>query len=99
MPVEVYSALDTFLLSAFAFAWVIHSKAAEQIAKSDFPWIVPNTRGGTPPNAWLSILNSQASNDVAACDECVNRGARFGLPRRFFRERNLVVVASEGAGD
>jgi hypothetical protein len=28
----------------------------------------------------------------------VNSGARFCLRRRFFRERNLVVVASEGAG-
>jgi hypothetical protein len=31
-------------------------------------------------------------------DEYVNRGARFRLRQRFFRERNLAVVASEGAG-
>ena len=60
MPDGVYSALDTFLLSTFATAWAIHKKAAQQIAKPDFAWIVSNARGTLRHSPWISLMNNQA---------------------------------------
>ena len=36
MPSSVYSALDSFLLSAFATAWATHKRAAHEMALPDF---------------------------------------------------------------
>jgi P27 family predicted phage terminase small subunit len=68
MPDGVYSALDTFLLSAFAVAWEIHKKAAQQIAKPDFAWIVSNARGTLRHSPWISLLNHQASTMASLGD-------------------------------
>jgi hypothetical protein len=50
MPFVVYSALDTFLLSAFATAWTIHEIAAAEIAKKDFTWIAGLLRVVSQPS-------------------------------------------------
>ena len=60
MPPSVYSALDTFLLSAFGMAWAIHKRAAHEIADPGFVWIVRNATGGQTPSPWVKILNQQA---------------------------------------
>ena len=45
MPARVYSALDSFILSAFATAWALHKRAALEIANPDFTVIVKSKRG------------------------------------------------------
>jgi phage terminase small subunit len=57
MPSGVYSALDTFHLSAFATAWAIHKHATHIINDPDFGYV---TSGGLA-NPWLQILNKQAA--------------------------------------
>jgi phage terminase small subunit len=60
MPPRVYSALDSFILAAFATAWSLHKRAVGEINKPGFVWIVKSARGGDQPNGWLRVLNSQA---------------------------------------
>ena len=45
MPSSVYSALDSFLLSAFAMAWATHKRAAHEIGAPDFKWTTASKRG------------------------------------------------------
>lgn len=60
MPSQIYSALDSFLLSAFAVAWAIHKRAAHETNSPDFAWIEVNSTGTRIPSPWVRILNSQA---------------------------------------
>lgn len=60
MPPKIYSALDSFILAAFAMAWAIHKRAAHEINGPKFPWIVLNSAGSQTPSPWIKILNSQA---------------------------------------
>lgn len=60
MPPKVYSALDSFLLAAFATAWAIHARAAHEINSPQFQWIVINSAGSETQSPWLKILNAQA---------------------------------------
>lgn len=60
MPPSVYSALDSFLLAAFALAWAIHKKAALEISNPDFQWMVENGQGTIGPNAWIKVASQQA---------------------------------------
>ena len=60
MPPGVYSAFDSFLLSAFGMAWAIHERAAHEIGNPGFVWIVRNATGGQTPSPWMKILNQQA---------------------------------------
>lgn len=61
MPPSVYSALDSFLLAAFAMAWVIHKRAAHEIGNRDFAFTVPGSTGSQVPSPWIKILNAQAA--------------------------------------
>jgi phage terminase small subunit len=61
MPKQVYSTLDSFLLAAFATAWTLHKRAAHEIAKPDFAFVVKSKRGAPSANAWTRILNQQAA--------------------------------------
>ena len=61
MPPSVYSALDSFLLAAFAMAWVIHKRAAHEIGNRDFAFTVPGSTGSQVPSPWIKILNQQAT--------------------------------------
>src|SRR5882724_6240912 len=36
MPANIYSALDSFLLCAFATAWALHKRAAHEMKRSGF---------------------------------------------------------------
>lgn len=72
MPPRVYSRLDSFTLAAFGMAWAIHKKAAAEIARPDFEWLVPNQNGNLHPNEWLKILNAQVPI-------LVSLGSRLGL--------------------
>jgi phage terminase small subunit len=60
MPASVYSALDSFLLSAFGMAWTIHKMAAIEVSNPNFVWITTNTKGTQVPSPWVKILNQQA---------------------------------------
>jgi phage terminase small subunit len=61
MPSSVYSALDRFLLSAFAMAWAIHKRAALEISARDFQLLHEvNGNGTLAQSPWISILNKQA---------------------------------------
>jgi phage terminase small subunit len=61
MPPGVYSGLDSFLLSAFAMAWVIHKRAAHEIGNRDFVFTVPGSTGSQVTSPWIKILNQQAT--------------------------------------
>jgi phage terminase small subunit len=61
MPPRVYSALDSFLLAAFAHAWFVHKVAVGEINQTGFTWVVTNKRTGAESmSPWLKIANSQA---------------------------------------
>ena len=45
MPDSVYCALDSFHLAAFAMAWAVHKRAAHEINKPAFAWIVTSENG------------------------------------------------------
>lgn len=62
MPAGVYSALDSFLLSAFATAWALHKLAAHKINDPAFEHIIEVGDGGAQMQSpWLAILNKQAT--------------------------------------
>lgn len=80
MPPKVYSALDTFLLSAFAKAWAVHKRAAHEINAPGFVWIVKNSTGSETPNPWIKVLNSQAQLLASLGDRLgLDPKARAGL--------------------
>lgn len=61
MPPGVYAKLDTFLLSAFAVAWMIHRKATMEISAPEFEWLEENTETGlSKPNPWITVQRNQA---------------------------------------
>jgi hypothetical protein len=60
MPSSVYSALDSFLLSAFAMAWVTHKRATHEINASGFQWTTASKRGSPQASPWIRIANQQA---------------------------------------
>lgn len=72
MPAKIYSALDSFLLSAFGVAWAVHKRAAHEINSPEFAWIVTNSAGSETPSPWIKILNSQA-------EKLASLGDRLGL--------------------
>jgi phage terminase small subunit len=61
MPVNIYSALDSFHLAAFGMAWAIHKKAALEISNPSFDWIVTNSAGSETQSPWIKMLNGQAA--------------------------------------
>ena len=61
MPDGIYSALDSFLLSAFGVAWAIHKMAAIKISNPNFECTVKNSQGSLVPSPWIKILNAQAT--------------------------------------
>ena len=61
MPSGVYSALDSFLLSAFATAWALHKRATHEVNNPDFQFIVLTPNGCEVQSPWLAILNKQAA--------------------------------------
>jgi phage terminase small subunit len=61
MPSSVYSALDSFLLSAFGTAWALHKLAAHKISAPDFKQVYAvNETGALAQSPWIAILNKQA---------------------------------------
>lgn len=62
MPASVYSALDSFLLSAFATAWSLHKLAAHKINDPTFQHVITvGDNGAEAQSPWLAILNKQAA--------------------------------------
>jgi P27 family predicted phage terminase small subunit len=61
MPPRIYSALDSFILAAFATAWAIHKRATEEMTRRDFEWIVENSAGSETSSPWIKIANTQAT--------------------------------------
>jgi len=60
MPAGVYSALDVFLLAAFATAWSIHKRATCEMLKPGFKHIIESSKGGSTKNPWLRIVSDNA---------------------------------------
>lgn len=61
MPVQVYSALDSFLLAAFGTAWALHKLAAHKINEPGFQHVVALEGGAGMQSPWLAVLNKQAA--------------------------------------
>ena len=62
MPSTVYSALDSFLLSAFVTAWALHKLAAHKINDPSFEHVITvGDNGAEAQSPWLAILNKQAA--------------------------------------
>jgi phage terminase small subunit len=62
MPSNVYSALDSFILSAFATAWALHKLAAHKINDPNFLHVYKvGDNGAEAQSPWLAILNKQAA--------------------------------------
>jgi hypothetical protein len=61
MPPNIYSALDSFILSAFGTAWAIHKKATLVISDPNFVWIDKSKRGAGVESAWIRIPRQQAA--------------------------------------
>jgi phage terminase small subunit len=62
MPSTVYSALDSFLLSAFGTAWALHKLAAHKINDPAFEHVITvGDNGAEAQSPWLAILNKQAA--------------------------------------
>lgn len=68
MPPKVYSALDSFLLAAFATAWAIHKRAAHETSNPEFPWLITNGAGSLTKNPWFDILRGAARDMMSAGD-------------------------------
>lgn len=61
MPANIYSALDSFILSAFATAWALHKLAAHTINDPKFEHVFTvGDNGAEMQSPWLAILNKQA---------------------------------------
>ncbi|WP_375414638.1 P27 family phage terminase small subunit [uncultured Bradyrhizobium sp.] len=61
MPSTVYSALDSFILSAFATSWALHKLAAHKINDPAFEHVITvGDNGAEAQSPWLAILNKQA---------------------------------------
>ncbi len=62
MPSNIYSALDSFILAAFATAWALHKLAVHKINDPDFEHVFAVGDGGAEMQSpWLAILNKQAA--------------------------------------
>ena len=60
MPDRVYCALDSFTLAAFAMAWAVHKRAAREIARANFEFVLDG-KSSRVQNPWLRIMNQQAA--------------------------------------
>lgn len=60
MPPQIYSALDSFLLSAFATAWALHKRATHEMNDPKFSHVHKTKRGAPTASAWIKIANDQA---------------------------------------
>lgn len=61
MPSKIYSALDSFLLSAFGTAWALHKLAAHKINDPKFEHVYAvGENGAMAQSPWIAILNKQA---------------------------------------
>ena len=62
MPASVYSALDSFLLAAFASAWVEHKVATHEINAPGFQRVYSvGENGAQAPSPWLAIQRNAAT--------------------------------------
>jgi phage terminase small subunit len=61
MPPNIYSALDSFILSAFGTAWAIHKKATLVISDPNFVWIDKSKRGAGVESGWIKVQRQQAA--------------------------------------
>ena len=72
MPPQLYRAIDSFALSAFATAWAWHKHAAHVMADPEFSPIIIDVTGNQKVSPWFRVLNSQSA-------EMRSWGDRLGL--------------------
>jgi P27 family predicted phage terminase small subunit len=87
MPSSVYSALDSFLLSAFAMAWAIHKRATHEIGAPGFQWTTASKRGSPQASPWIRTANQQAGIMAAL-------GDRLGLDPKSRAALKLPITKS-----
>ena len=90
MPAGVYSALDSFLLAAYAMAVAIHQRAAFEIANPSFECVVKGRdKGAAVLSPWLRILNAQAALIASLGDRLgLNPAARAALKLPHVKQRS-----------
>ena len=99
MPSNVYSALDSFLLSAFAMAWATHKRAAHEIGAPDFQWTTASKRGCPQASPWIRIANQQAGIMAALGDRLgLDPKSRTALKLPDAKQRKSKFAGLMGAG-
>lgn len=98
MPSSIYSALDSFLLSAFATAWAIHKRAAHEIGAPDFKWTTATKRGSPHASPWIRIANQQAGILAALGDRLgLDPKSRAALKLPDAKQRKSKFAGMTGA--
>jgi len=99
MPANIYSALDSFLLSAFATAWALHKRAAHEMNAPDFKWTLKSKRGAAVESAWIKIANKQAALMASLGDRLgLDPKSRAALKMPAAKQRKSKFAGLLGAG-
>ncbi len=98
MPSNVYSALDSFLLSAFAMAWATHKRAAHEIGAPDFQWTTASKRGSPQASPWIRIANQQAIMAALGDRLGLDPKSRTALKLPDAKQRKSKFAGLMGAG-
>jgi P27 family predicted phage terminase small subunit len=98
IPSNVYSTLDSFLLSAFAMAWTTHKRAAHEIGAPGFQWMTASKRGGPQASPWIRIANQQAGILAALGDRLgLDPKSRAALKLPDAKQRKSKFAGLKGA--
>jgi P27 family predicted phage terminase small subunit len=99
MPSSVYSALDSFLLSAFAMAWVTHKHATHEINAPGFQWTTASKRGSPQVSPWIRMANQQAAIMATLSDRLgLDPKSRAALKLPAAKQRKSKFAGLLGAG-
>jgi phage terminase small subunit len=96
---NIYSALDSFILSAFGTAWAIHKKATLVISDPNFVWIDQSKRGAGVESAWIRIARQQAALMASLGDRLgLDPKSRAALKMPDTKQRKSKFAGLLGAG-
>lgn len=99
MPSNIYSALDSFILSAFATAWSIHKRAVHEMGSPGFEWTSKTKRGAESESVWIKIARQQAALMASLGDRLgLDPKSRAALKLPDARQRKSKFAGLLGAG-
>ena len=99
MPANIYSALDSFILSAFATAWALHKRATHEMNAPDFKWTVKSKRGAPVESAWIKLANKQAALMASLGDRLgLDPKSRAALKMPAAKQRKSKFAGLLGSG-